>query len=140
MYILDAVEKTSIHTLDQIRKIKELMQEYKSGIRDQFKFYSQDLLNNLFRHPYTKIESVMKEVDVSRPTATSYLKQLVEHGFLDKHKVGKSNFYVNRRLFDLFSTHVRLTLVPVFRRSMWRYAGREWPPRHRPARRPCRPG
>ena len=108
MFVLDAVEKTSIHTLGQIRRIKELMTEYKTGIRDQFKFYSQDLLNNLFRHPYTKIESVMKEVDVSRPTATSYLKQLVEHDFLEKHKMGKSNFYVNRQLFDLFSAETDL--------------------------------
>lgn len=53
------------------------MMEYKKTIREQFpKIYSQVLLNNLFKHPYTKIDLVCDELGVSRPTATSYLNQL----------------------------------------------------------------
>ena len=40
------------------------------------KIYSQDLLNLIFRHPYTKIEYVQKENGVTRLTATKYLEQL----------------------------------------------------------------
>ena len=80
------------------------MQQYKHGIREQLpKIYRQELLNNLFKHPYTKIEFMMNELDVSRITATKYLEQLVEHGYLHKEKIGRSNDYINQPLFALLS-------------------------------------
>lgn len=80
------------------------MMEYKHRIRTGYpKIYSQDLINNLFRHPYTKIDFVTDELNVSRPTAMSYLNQLVEGGMLEKLKIGRENFYVNRELFNLIS-------------------------------------
>lgn len=102
LYMIDAVKKTALQTIEMIREIKKLMLNYKHRIRGQFKFYSQDLLNNLFRHPYTKIESVMVELGVSRPTATSYLNKLVKSNFLEKHKIGKSNYYINTPLVAIF--------------------------------------
>lgn len=70
------------------------MMEYKQGIRNRFpKIYSQDLLNNLFRRPYTKIDFVCTEFDVTRPTATSYLNQLVNAGFLTKMKNPNTSFH-----------------------------------------------
>ncbi|MGI9055414.1 MAG: Fic family protein, partial [Pyrinomonadaceae bacterium] len=75
----------------------------KRGLRiDLPKLYSQDLLNNLFRHPYTKIEFVENELRVSRQTASKYLSQLVDYKYLKLLKIGKSNFYLNEPLFDLF--------------------------------------
>ena len=59
------------------------------------------MLNNLFKHPYTKIDFVCDELGVSRPTATSYLNQLVDAGFLSKMKLGRDNFYLNMNLFNL---------------------------------------
>jgi Fic family protein len=103
LYILTGIEQTSKETIDLIVKIRKLMQEYKQGIRTQMpKVYSQDLLNNLFRHPYTKIEFVMKDLQVSRLTARRYLELLVSHRFLNKEKIGRSNFYINAPLFSLF--------------------------------------
>ena len=67
------------------------------------KIYSQDLLNNLFHHPYTKIEFVEKDLGVSRVTASKYLEQLVAEGILRKEKRGKSNFFINEPLFQLLS-------------------------------------
>lgn len=101
--MLKGVEETSIQTIGLIKDIKKLMQEYKEKIRDKLpKIYSQELLNNLFKHPYTKIDFVKEDVRVSRPTATSYLESLMMTGFLEKYKIGKSNFYLNRDLFNLF--------------------------------------
>jgi len=60
------------------------------------------LLNNLFNHPYTKIEFVMEDLAVSRITATKYLDELVSIGLLDKTKVGRSNYYINSALMALF--------------------------------------
>ena len=53
------------------------------------------------RHPYTKIDFICSELNVTRPTATSYLNQLVSAGFLTKMKLGRDNFYLNIKLFDL---------------------------------------
>lgn len=109
MYMLDGVQQTAKETIDLIANIKKLMQDFKSRIRNELpKIYSQDLLNNLFKHPYTKIEFVEEELTVTRITATRYLNLLVESGFLKKQKIGKSNFYINEPLFELFKTNNKL--------------------------------
>ena len=104
LFILDAVEQTSLQTTTTIRSIKGLMQKHKYHIRTALpKIYSQDLLNNLFRHPYTKIDFVMADLGVSRPTATRYLDELTGLQILQKLKLGKDNYYVNQELFDLLA-------------------------------------
>jgi len=39
---------------------------------------------------------------VTRQTASLYLVQLIDGGYLKLLKIGKSNFYLNEPLFDLF--------------------------------------
>ena len=65
------------------------------------KIYSQDLLNNLFRYPYTKIEFIERELSVSRPTASKYLEQMTAAGLVRKQKLGRTNFYINEPLVAL---------------------------------------
>ena len=103
LYMLEGVEQTAKETIGIIADIRELMQDYKHRIRKELpKIYSQDLLNNIFKHPYTKIEFVMEELQVSRITATRYLDILVEKGFMKKQKIWKTNFYINEPLYKLF--------------------------------------
>lgn len=101
LYMLDAVANTAAETIDTIRAIKALLQATKQRIRTDYKFYSQDLLNNLFSHPYTRVEFAQRELGVSRITATRYLDKLAEDGVLDKIRIGRNNYYVNRPLFAL---------------------------------------
>jgi len=101
IYMIDAVEKTSEDTLALINEIKLQMQRMKITLRENYKFYSQDLLNNLFKHPYSKIEFVVRDLGVSRITAANYLNQLSNDGILRKEKLGKSNYYINEELFEL---------------------------------------
>ena len=102
LFMLKGVEITALETIALVEGVKKLMTEFKNDIRTNLgKIYSQDLLNNLFRHPYTRIEFVMKELNVSRPTASSYLGQLETHGLVTKLKLGRENFYLNNKLFDL---------------------------------------
>ena len=98
LYMLEAVEVTAGRTLRTVQAIKAALMDYKHRIRDQHKFYSQDLINNLFSHPYTKIEFLQRDLQVSRMTATRYLDALAETGFLVKQKIGRGNFYVNLAL------------------------------------------
>lgn len=101
LFMLKGVEQTADESIKFVRGIGEMMMRYKHQIREQLpNVYSQDLINNLFRHPYTKIEFVVNEVRVSRPTAMSYLNQLIEAGLLDKLKLGRENYYVNKELFN----------------------------------------
>jgi len=79
------------------------MLEYKNLLRNNYKFYSQELLNNLFKHPYTKIEFIVNDLGVSRITAAIYLNKLAEDGLVRKEKIGTGNYYVNERLFKLLS-------------------------------------
>jgi Fic family protein len=102
LYMLDSVEQTSRQTTALITAIVALMQQHKDKLRTELpKIYSQDLLNNLFRHPYTKIEFVMDELQVTRKTAAKYLDEVVYIGLLSKHKLGKDNYYLNDALYEL---------------------------------------
>ncbi|TRX39466.1 Fic family protein [Flavobacterium restrictum] len=102
LYFLKSVEVTAIETIDLITNINNLMQDYKTEIQTKLpKIYSQDLINNLFRNPYTKIEFLEKELKVTRQTASTYLDKIAELGFLEKTKVGKSNYYINTRLIKV---------------------------------------
>jgi len=98
LYMLDAVEQTAAQTLATIHAIKTALFDYKHRIRAQHKFYSQDLINNLFTHPYTKIDFLQRDLQVSRLTATKYLDALATSGFVQKQKIGRGNYYVNQAL------------------------------------------
>ena len=104
MFMLEGVEQTAKQTVTLIEGIKTIMQTFKQKMRSELpKIYSQDLLNNLFRHPYTKIDFVMAELNVSRITAIRYLDQLIAIGLLEKHKIGRDNYYINTALYNLLS-------------------------------------
>ena len=103
LYMLAAVTESAKLSLAIVTDLKALMQDTKARLRNDLpKVYSQDLLNNLFRHPYTRIEYVMRDLDKSRPTATKYLEQLVDAGFLEKHVSGRDNYYINTPLVQMF--------------------------------------
>jgi len=104
MFMLRGVELTSNETINTIHGLRILMADFQEKIKTQLpRIYSLELLNTLFKHPYTKIDFVIRDVGVSRPTATIYLEELVKAGFLEKQRVWRSNYYVNKPLFELLS-------------------------------------
>jgi cell filamentation protein, protein adenylyltransferase len=106
LYMLNGMIDTAQNTIALITQMKVQMSAYKHHMREHLnKIYSQDLLNNLFRHPYTKIDFVMEDLGVSRITATKYLEQLVEQKLLQKQKIGRGNYYINQPLCDLLMAH-----------------------------------
>ena len=101
LFVLEAIEQTSIQTTGIIRGIKKLMMDYKQKIRTELpKIYSQDLINNLFKHPYTKIDFLVEDLGITRQTASKYLEQLITLELVALHKIGKENFYINVALYD----------------------------------------
>lgn len=95
LYMLGAVEQCAREGVAIVEAIRAALLDVKHRIRSQHRFYSQDLINNLFTHPYTKIETLERDLGVSRLTATRYLDALTASGFLHKQRIGRSNYYIN---------------------------------------------
>lgn len=102
LYFLKSIEVTAKQTIDLITNISNLIQQYKTDIQEKLpKIYSQDLINILFKNPYSKIEFIEKELKVSRQTASIYLDKISELGLLEKTKMGKTNYYLNTGLIKI---------------------------------------
>lgn len=101
--MLHCVCMAALHAQILVNQFRILMQNVKIRMREQLpKIYSQDLLNNLFRHPYTRIDFVMRDLNVTRQTASRYLNLLAEEGFVTKVNNGRSNYFINDALVKLF--------------------------------------
>jgi Fic family protein len=106
IYMLDGVQQTANESIVLISQVQKLMQQYKQTIRTALpKMYSQDLLNNIFKYPYTKIEYLEHDLGISRSTAIRYLKELENLKLLAKQKIGRDNFYINQPLFNLLAAN-----------------------------------
>ena len=101
IYMLNGVAVTARHTTQLVEAIRTLLQKLKHRIREGHKFYSQELLNNIFRHPYTKVAFLQEELGVSRATAARYLDALAEDDILHKERLGRENYYINHALVNL---------------------------------------
>ena len=67
------------------------------------KIYSDRIVDHIFKHLYTKTLLFKEELNISRPTATRYLKMLEAKGFLVTEKVGKELVYKNVHLSNIFN-------------------------------------
>ncbi|MDD4042545.1 MAG: Fic/DOC family N-terminal domain-containing protein [Anaerolineaceae bacterium] len=99
-FMLSGVELTAAETIQTIHGLRELMEDYKTRIEAEHG-KNLGLLNTIFKHPYTKIEFVMRDLGVTRKTASNYLEALTTSGFLVKEKIWRSNYYINPPLFEL---------------------------------------
>ena len=103
LFILKGVEQTALDTTRLVQGISALMQRHKQTLRSLFgKNYKHELLNNLFYHPYTKIEFMQRDLMVQRKTAAKYLNMMVDAKVLVVVKIGRENYYINRELMELF--------------------------------------
>jgi hypothetical protein len=65
--------------------------------------YSKDLIEIVFRQPYTKGQFLVDAGIVKRQAAAEYLKKLEEISVLSMRKIGKENLYLNTKLYELLS-------------------------------------
>ncbi|MDD7303930.1 MAG: Fic family protein [Prevotellaceae bacterium] len=103
IFILQGIEETALETITIVKGISSLMADFKEIIKPAFgSVYRHELLNNLFFHPYTKIEFVCNDMSIQRKTAAKYLDKIVELALLKKVKYGRENYYINTKLTELF--------------------------------------
>jgi Fic family protein len=102
LYMLDMIEETSIKGLDRLNKITSSMMKTSEELKEKLpKIYSKDLVEILFRLPYTKRQHLMDENIGNSKTVGGYLIKLEEFGFLTSVKVGKEKLYLNHELLKI---------------------------------------
>ena len=105
MYILDMIEITAQKGSKKIVIIEKLMSEMGEQIRKKLpKIYSKDLLEILFRLPYTK-RNLLESAGLGNiKTSGNYLKNLEDSGFLKSIQVGKEKLYLNNKLMEVLKS------------------------------------
>lgn len=104
LYILAAVEETSIRTQGRIQGILELMESVRGLVqREAPGIYSKDLVETVFRHPYCKIQFLEEAGLGTRQTCAKYLRELERLGVLHGQKAGREVYFINHGLFDLLT-------------------------------------
>ena len=102
LYMLDMIEETSKIGIERLNKIVIVMTNTSDEIKVKLpKIYSKDLVEILFRLPYTKRQHLIDENIGNPKTVGNYLMKLEENGFLKSIKVGKEKLYLNQRLLKI---------------------------------------
>lgn len=100
LFMLNAVESTAQQTFDQVTRIRALMEQVRLQVQQQAPaIYSKDLIEVIFRHPYTKIQFLVDAGIAKRQTASSYLQTLAGLGVLRANKHGREMYFINNALF-----------------------------------------
>lgn len=102
LFMLQAVQETAQQTFDQVTRILELIEQTQTQIQQQApNIYSKDLVEVIFRHPYTKIQFIVDAGIAKRQTASTYLQSLAEPGILRPYKKGRERYYINDALLNV---------------------------------------
>lgn len=104
LYMLDAVEQTSLRTRQQITDILVLMESVRERVqREAPGVYSKDLVEQIFRQPYCKIQFLERAGMGTRQTCAKYLRELERLGVLHGQKIGREVYFINQVLFELLT-------------------------------------
>lgn len=102
LYMIEGVNEMSSFTIDFIKSFRNLMDDASELIKEKCpKIYSHELVEYLFYDFYTKNEYLRDALNISRNTASKYLKELEEAGFLISEMVGKVKIFKNAYLYSL---------------------------------------
>ncbi len=102
-YMLNGINETSKNAIDLIMAINETIALTKKEMQKRIPgIYSEDLVYHLFSYLYTKNEFLRDQLQISRPTATKYLKTLEKEGFIVSEHAGKEVIYKNLQLLNIF--------------------------------------
>jgi len=98
-YYLQAVEISATNTIDEILSIQSKIDIVKSKVKENIKKLDYvEVVNHIFKYPYTKNEIFRSSLNISRNTASKYLKELVLLNVLQEEKIGKEMIYINKYL------------------------------------------
>tara|TARA_R110000823_G_scaffold266883_1_gene386870 strand:+ start:305418 stop:306353 length:936 start_codon:yes stop_codon:yes gene_type:complete len=102
LYMLEMISFTAKKGLKLLEQVNQLMQAYAEEVKVSLpKVYSKDLIEILFRLPYTKRQHLIDASLGTAKTVGNYLNDLEDAGFLSSEKVGKEKLYFNFRLMEV---------------------------------------
>ncbi|MEZ4937406.1 MAG: Fic/DOC family N-terminal domain-containing protein [Crocinitomicaceae bacterium] len=102
IYMLDMIEQTATKDLQRLESIISMMTNMANQIKQNLpKIYSKDLVELLFKLPYTKRKFLIEAGLGTPKTVGNYLIALEENGFLKSVRVGKEKLYLNQELMNL---------------------------------------
>lgn len=102
LYMLDMIEQTALKGLERLKLITHAIEDMTTEIKAKLpKIYSKDLVEVLFKLPYTKRQNLIDENLGTAKTVGNYLIALEENGIIQSVKVGKEKLYLNHRLLDI---------------------------------------
>lgn len=109
LYMLDSIEQTSKSTINLIKSIKGLIDKEIENVKEKCpKIYSKELVESLFNQPYCRISTLESSLNITRFTASKYLKELEDIGLLKGEKMGRDMLYINKPLFALLKEQDKL--------------------------------
>lgn len=104
-FMLQMIETTAKKDRQRIEQIEKLMDQMGAEIHSKLpKVYSKDLIEVLFRLPYTKRQFLEEAGLGNLKTAGNYLKELEKAGFLKSEKLGKEKLYLNHQLLEVLKS------------------------------------
>ena len=104
LFMLKAVEETARQTIARIKEVGLLLSETIEEVQKKApKIYQKELVELLFEQPYSKIEFVVKVLNVERKAASRYLRELEAVGILESRVIGRETIYVNKALLEVLS-------------------------------------
>jgi Fic family protein len=102
LYMLDAVEKTSVLTNRLINETAKQMEATLEQGRKNIKWYSKEINEALFSQPYSRTKIISDLVGKkSRTTISKYMDELVTAGILSPKREGSEVYYVNDDLIRI---------------------------------------
>jgi Fic family protein len=102
LYMLDAVEKTSMLTNRLINETVKQMEATLDHGRKNIKWYSKEMNEALFSQPYSRTKTVSDLAGKkSRTTISKYMNELIQAKILSPKKEGNEIYYVNDDLIRI---------------------------------------
>lgn len=104
VYVLEGVTESSKQSTQKIAEIRVLQDAFGAMARKSSHGGSNtELMSLLFEQPYSRIGMVIDRCQVSRPTATKWLQELLDVGLLSELRAGRDRLFINTEFVQLLS-------------------------------------
>lgn len=107
LFMLDMIESSSNKGWIRLENIIALMESTAAKMKNELpKVYTKDLIEVIFKLPYTKRQFLIDAGIGNLKTAGIYLILLEEKGYMKSVRLGKEKLYLNHRLMDLMNENM----------------------------------
>lgn len=103
IYMLKAVEETSVYTISKIEEIDRLFSRTTELVKEKYPTIRKEFIEKLFEQPYVSPKKLLDRNIKSVNTVKKYLKNLTAIGILVPTKIGKETVYLNIDLYNLLA-------------------------------------